>query len=51
MRPLLCHLSYAALVIRSASCSDGFYHAYPTVPGIVPVIRRATSRRFAGLTM
>jgi hypothetical protein len=25
------------LVIRSASCSDGFYHAYPVVPGIVPV--------------
>jgi hypothetical protein len=39
------------LVIRSASCSDGFYHAYPVVPGIVPVSRRATSWRSAGLTM
>ena len=36
MRPLLCHLSYAALVIRSTSCRQGFYHGSPSVPGIVP---------------
>src|SRR5258705_13011219 len=35
MRPLLCHLSYAALVIRSTSCRQGFYHGTPSVTGIV----------------
>lgn len=37
MRPLLCHLSYAALVGTSRSCRAGFYHETdPEGPGHFP---------------
>ena len=44
MKPLLCNLSSAALVIRSASCRQGFYHASPSVPGMCRNAARIRTR-------
>jgi hypothetical protein len=59
MRPLLCHLSYAAVLgaraenlqVRSAGVKRAGVPSVATVPEIVPVSLRATSWRSPGLTM